>query len=140
MNINNYSRLLLKHNSCPIYGTNNPWKQVLFQVVDPEKYRWIHAYHQQLRFRSFEPSNHPLVNKGIGYWKNNTTLCIGYILKEKPNIYRPIFCHKREKQIYNFLPNIHIAVKNREKYLIFVEIMKIKKFPRVIINEIIKFI
>ena len=139
MNINNYSRLLLKHDSWGRgNGTNNPWEQVLFQVADPEKYRWIHiSLHGRHMINS---PNHPLVNKGIGYWKNNTTLCTGYILKKKPTIYRPIFCHKREKQIYNFLPNIPITVKNREKYLIFVEIMRIKKIPRVIINEIIKFI
>ena len=135
MNINNYSRLLLKNNSCPQYGEDNPWEQVLFQVTDPEKYRWIHQRVSNLV--SWTGENHPLVNKGIAYWKNNTTLCIGYILKEKSTIYRPIFSYKREKQIYNFLPNIPIAVKNREKYLIFVEIMRIKKIPRVIINEII---
>ena len=71
---------------------------------------------------------------------NNDTLCLGYILKQEPTIYRPIFSYKREKQINKFLPNIPVMVNKRKKYLIFIEIMRIKKIPSAIINEIMQFI
>jgi len=37
--------------------------------------------------------NHPLVNKGIGYWINKKIICTGYNIGK---VYRPIFNHKRE--------------------------------------------
>ena len=73
-------------------------------------------------------------------WKNKNTLCLGYILKQRPTIYRPVFSYKRERQIIKILTNIPITVKKREKYLIYVEIMRIKKIPRVIIEIIIQLI
>ena len=44
--------------------------------------------------------DHPLVDSGIGYWKNKATLIIGYELKSNPKIYLPIFQNKKE--ILNF--------------------------------------
>ena len=138
MNYSNYSRLLVKYNTYPIYGSNNPWDQVLLQVTEPEKYKHLHiSFHGR---HMIDCPNHPLVNKGIAYWTTDTTLCLGYFLKQMPTIYRPIFSHKREKQINKFLDNIPIVVNKRKKYLIFVEMMRIRKIPSVIINEIMQFI
>ena len=35
--------------------------------------------------------NHPLVNSHQAYWLNMTTLCLGYRLRNNPDIFRPIF-------------------------------------------------
>ena len=138
MNLSKYRQFLLLFSSCPFFE-NNPWEQVLFQVVDPGNYAWLHQRVDVINGNAWG-ENHPLVNKGVGYWMNNTTLCLGYVLKQLPTIYRPIFSHKRENQINKFLPNIPIVVIKRKKYLIFVEIMRIKKIPSDIIREIMRFI
>ena len=134
MNLSKYRQFLLQ---IRYFEDSNPWEQVLFEVVDPGNYAgdWLFR-----RMGIGRGENHPLVNKGVGYWMDNTTLCLGYVLKQLPTIYRPIFSHKRENQINKFLPNIPIVVNKRKKYLIFVEIMRIKKIPSAIIREIIRFI
>ena len=36
----------------------------------------------------FAEENHPLVNKGDAFWANDTTLCLGYQLKNNHDIFR----------------------------------------------------
>jgi len=43
--------------------------------------------------------NHPKVLSGEGYWITHEKLCIGYKMISNPEIYRPIFSHKRQKLI-----------------------------------------
>lgn len=42
---------------------------------------------------------HPLVLSGKAYWVNSRELCTGYKLHTNPEIYRPIFSHKRQRLI-----------------------------------------
>ena len=137
MNISKYRRFLLRDKFYH-HGDYDSWEQVVCQVTEPEKYTRLHSHSHPYTSLDWSSPNHPLVNKGIAYWKDYSILCVGYILKQRPEIYRPIYSHKQERQINKFLPNIPIVVKKREKYLIFVEIMRIKKIPRVIIDNIIQ--
>jgi hypothetical protein len=84
--------------------------------------------------------NHPLVNSGDAFWSNKKQLCLGYKLKNNNKIFRPIFDFQRQKLINKFLKNIHKIVLKREKNLIYLEIIKIKKLPIEIINIIINMI
>lgn len=47
--------------------------------------------------------NHPLVNKCIGFWVNEKTICIGYNIGK---VYRPIFNHGREKMLFGVRKDI----------------------------------
>jgi hypothetical protein len=84
--------------------------------------------------------NHPLVNSGNAYWTNRTTLCKGYKLAINNNIFRPIFSHKRQITIDKFLPNIKLVVHKREKNRKYLELIKIKILPTVIVKLIIKYL
>ena len=44
-------------------------------------------------------SNHSRVLSGEGYWITYNKLCIGYKMNSNPEIFRPIFSHKRQKLI-----------------------------------------
>lgn len=117
---------------------DSPWEQVLHNVGNSEIYRW-HSRTFYSRF-IYEQPNHPLVKKKIAYWHTDDTLCIGYRLKQNPQIFRPIYNRHYAKLICNLLPHIPTIVKKREKYLAYKEIVKIKKLPIVIVDEIIKYI
>ena len=43
--------------------------------------------------------NHPMVLSGKAYWITHNKLCIGYKMTSNPEIFRPIFSHKRQKLI-----------------------------------------
>jgi hypothetical protein len=83
--------------------------------------------------------NHHLVTKGTAYWTNAVTLCLGYYLLCANDIFRPTFSHKRQKMIDAFQRNIARVVKKRNEKMAYVAIVKIKKLPLVLIDEIIRF-
>ena len=82
--------------------------------------------------------NHPLVNSHQAYWLNRTTLCLGYRLRNSPDIFRPIFNSNRQHKIDQFQNNIKRVVEKRKEKLAFIELFKIKQFPRVLVEKIIK--
>ena len=82
-------------------------------------------------------NNHPRVNKGDAYWTNNTTLVLGYLLVSNPSIFRPIFSHRRQDIINVFQSRIPVIVHRRHKSRAFIELFKIKKLPRVLVEKII---
>ena len=82
--------------------------------------------------------NHPLVNSHQAYWLNRTTLCLGYRLRNNPDIFRPIFNSNRQREIDRFQNNIKRVVEKRKEKLAFIELFKIKQFPRVLVEKIIK--
>jgi len=84
--------------------------------------------------------NHPLVISGNAYWINRKTLCLGYKLEIDNDIFRPIFSHKRQIMIDEFLPNIKIAVYKREKNKKCLEIIRIKKLPTEVIHLIMSYL
>ena len=130
MDITKYRQHVVK---CP-YVTNHlngePWEQV--RVFVPP--------HLRLRRsdNSISTYNHPLVNSGEAYWSNNTTLCLGYRLRNNPDIFRPIFNHNRQHNIDQFQNNINRVVEKRKEKRAFIELFKIKRFPRVLVEKIIK--
>jgi len=90
--------------------------------------------------------NHPLVEKGLAYWTNNTTLITGYRLLGRPKnkeIYRPIFQIKREKLNFKLRDEIrkfakfYAAQKRQMMYQkILIDIEELKKIPKFIIMKI----
>ena len=71
-----------------------PWEQVRVFVPPHLRLRLSDNY--------ISTYNHPLVNSGEAYWSNNTTLCIGYRLRNNPDIFRPIFNYNRQRNIDQF--------------------------------------
>lgn len=86
--------------------------------------------------------NHPKVLSGEGYWITHNKLCIGYKLRENPEIFRPIFSYKRQ----GFLDKVNIDIKKSRKFWdkvkskYFKQLCKIKKVPIECCNHIVKFI
>ena len=90
--------------------------------------------------QNFGDENHPLVNKGEAYWTNNTTLVLGYLLIRNPNIFRPIFSHRRQDIINVFQSRVPVIVHRRHKSRAFIELFKIKKIPKVLVKKIINLV
>jgi len=108
-----------------------PWEQVRVFVPPHLRLRW-NDYTELCTY------NHPLVNSNQAYWSNNTTLCLGYRLRNNPDIFRPVFNHKRQCNIDQFQNNIKRVVEKRNEIRAFIELFKIKRFPRVLVEKIIK--
>jgi hypothetical protein len=114
-----------------------------------------------IHHNGFMFSNHPLVLSGKAYWINVYELCVGYELAENPEIYRPIFSHKRQilldrmhKFTFRYDENGAKTNEEEEGYTIdnpykfwnrvktkyFKELYKIKKLPLGCVYNIIMFI
>lgn len=111
----------------------NSWDQVRkyvknWQRFNPAVFGYTNSRH----------AVHPEVNSGKAYWTNYTTLCLGYKLRSNPTIFRPIFRNDHQQKINQFQCNIKRIVKKRHEKRAFIELLKIKKFPRVLIDKIIK--
>ena len=111
------------------YYTRLPfWEQILMTVPRRSNKRtntWL---------------NHPLVNAHKAYWQTDTTLCLGYRLTNDHAIFRPIFSHKRHLQVIEFQDNIKRVVelrKEKQASLAYIELFKIKKIPKVLVDKII---
>lgn len=84
-------------------------------------------------------SNHPLVNKNIGFWINKTYICIGYNIGD---VFRPIFNYRRENLLYGVRRDIvkyaKILSSNSRHHLYKKELMKMhnKKIPVEIVEHI----
>ena len=120
------------------YVTNHlngePWEEVrMFVPPHLRLWHWDHA-------GKVCTYNHPLVNSHQAYWLNRTTLCLGYRLRNSPDIFRPIFNSNRQHKIDQFQNNIKRVVEKRKEKLAFIELFKIKRFPRVLVEKIIKLV
>ena len=134
MNITNYRKYVV---NSP-YVTNhilpeNEWDQVRKYVEN-----WQRFNPAVFGYTISRHTVHPEVNSGKAYWTNYTTLCLGYKLRSNPDIFRPIFRHNHQQKINQFQCNIKRIVKKRDQKRAFVELFKIKKIPRVLIDKIIK--
>lgn len=114
-----------------IHFKNDPWEQVFLFVHDP----------LLLNDHYLQPlNNHPFVNSGEAYWSNNTTLCLGYRLRNNPDIFRPIFSHKRQHNIDHFQKDIFSAAEMVVwRRGTFIELFKIEILPEDIIKFILKY-
>lgn len=119
-----------------IHFRNDPWEQVRMFV--PPHLRLRRNDIIVLSTLGISTLNHPLVNSGEAFWSSNATLCLGYRLKNNPDIFRPIFSHGRQDLINKFQNNIKRVVEKRMEKRAFIELFKIKCLPRVIVEKIIK--
>ena len=90
------------------------------------------------------PGNHPWVNERIAFWIGGQELCIGWILKDNPNIYRPIFSYKRSKLISKINKHIILGTNvnkiwKKAKSRFFIQLCLIKKIPIYIVIQIVDF-
>ena len=119
-----------------VVNTTNNWEREILLVND-----WISSTLNPRSVRArdrFYYLNHPLVNRGIAFWLNHYTLCLGYKLKHNNNIFRPIFNRNRQQLMNEFQNNIRKIVLKREEKRAFIELIKIKKLPNEIIDKIVK--
>jgi len=97
---------------------------------------------EQQHIRQHNQRNHPLVLSGNAYWITHDQLCIGYELSENPEVFRPIFSHKRQRLMDILIPSIKNPVKfwKNLKSRYFLSMVKIKKLPIVCIDNIVMYI
>ena len=118
MNITKYRQYFVRRDK---------WSKVLMTVPPRTRMRWSLQWFQ-----------HPLVTSKKAWWLNDTTLCLGYQLLNNPDIFRPIFGFSRQRNIDQFQNNINRVVEKRKEKRAFIELFKIKRFPRVLVEKIIK--
>ncbi len=71
---------------------------------------------------------------------NRPKICIGYRLKNNPSVFRPIFNQKLQLNIILFQKNIKRVVDKRMEKHVYIELFKIKQFPKVIVDKIFKMV
>ena len=134
MNNEKYRKIFLENN-----WANNAFSLVKYKA-DYKKYNVelsmfdnnISIYHKM----------HPLIKNGSAYWLNSHELCIGYISNIDPNIFRPIFSHRRQR----ILDTVNLDVKksitfwNRIKSRYYYTIAHKKELPLDIIEYIVEYI
>jgi hypothetical protein len=133
MNISKYRRYLVNFQNQP-----EQW-EIVSQTVPRSLIQQWETLDAELVGRRQRVMNHPLVNECVAFWLDSSTLCLGYRLIGNPNIFRPIFQTGRQRKIDLFLGNIGHIVEKRNKTRAYVELFKIKMFPKVLVKKIINF-
>ena len=108
---------------------NNNWGQNHFTAI------------KQKVSGTFNVYNHPLVLTGQAFWLNDNELCIGYEFNTNPEIFRPIFSHKRQRLldgVHSNIPN-PCAFWNRIKRRYYYIISHIKNLPLECVEHIVRF-
>lgn len=124
MDVIKFRRFLLQNN----------WGQNIFMKEIVKAKYW--------NYRGKPIKNHPSVFSGKAFWINNKELCTGYVMRKNPEIFRPIFSHKRQ-QLLNKV-NLNIINPNifwnklKSKY--FIVLCKKKEVPIECVKYIISFI
>ena len=90
------------------------------------------------------PGNHPWVNERNAFWIGGQELCVGWILKHNPNIYRPIFSYKRNDLINKINRDIVLGTSvnkiwKKAKSRYFIQLCLIKKIPIFVVMQIVDF-
>lgn len=126
MDIIKYRKIYLKYN----------WGENHFSAIKQKVYG---TYNVSNAFT--HSTNHPLVLSGQAFWFNDNELCIGYELNTHPEIFRPIFSHKRQR----LLDEVHSKIQNpcrfwnRIKRRYYYIISHIKNLPLDCVKHIVKF-
>lgn len=120
---------------------NEEWSNLIGCYLKPNWYydiKEVSSYYNT----TFRKNRHPLIRKGLAFWDNNQ-LVIGYNLKNNSDIFRPLWCKKREKEYRKVRIEINMyskfyAADSREKmvYNILLNHKNIKKIPEVILRKI----
>ena len=61
----------------------SPWRRCVVRV--PPRDPWA--------------PKHPLVAGGKGFWQTDERIVVGYVLKHRPQVFRPIFQHRRHRRM-----------------------------------------
>ena len=133
MNISKYRIYLVNFQNQP-----DQWEIVSQSVPQSLIQQW-ETLDAELTGRRQRVRNHPLANACAAFWLDSSTLCLGYRLVSNPDIFRPIFQTGRQRKIDLFLGNIGRIVEKRNKTRAYVELFKIKMFPKVLVKKIINF-
>ena len=136
MNIIKYRKYYLSEN----------WGENRFQMI---KYKVANDVVHNRVFNTAYGRIHPLVLSGKAYWIKKDELCIGYKLDTNPEIYRPMFSHKRQgllDEINELMVKPKFWNKIRTKYFNYLYKMKVVLnekesiiLPVLCIENIIKF-
>jgi hypothetical protein len=139
MNLTKYRKWYLEEN-----WKNNEFTMIEEKVDVPRCFPCPYSINFQI--------SHPKVLSGEAYWITHNKLCLGYELQKNPEIYRPIFSHKRQRlldRLHKFNEfneedegNTIDNPKNfwniiKSKY--FNSLSQIKKLPIDCINHIVMF-
>ena len=120
---------------------NEEWSNLIGCYLKPNWYydiKEVSSYYNS----TFRKNNHPLVRKGLAFWDNNH-LVIGYKLKTNYDIFRPLWCKRREKEFCKVrveikkYSKIYSAVCREKMVLnILTRIENMKKIPDEILRKI----
>tara|TARA_B110000093_G_C12583131_1_gene250861 strand:+ start:66 stop:452 length:387 start_codon:yes stop_codon:yes gene_type:complete len=86
-------------------------------------------------------TNHPFVSTGQAFWINDSELCVGYKMNTDPDVFRPIFSHKRQR----LLDRVHSTIVNpsnfwnRVKWRYYFTLCHIKTLPLECADYIVEF-
>lgn len=97
MNIEKYRKLYLEYN----WG-NNAFTSVKYKPV----------YKKCDNISIYRRCIHPLISEGSAYWLNMYDLCIGYVLINDHNIFRPVFSYRRQ----SILDKVNSDIKNNTNF------------------------
>ena len=132
MNVMLYRKLYLTEN----WGDNR-FSQVKHKVVGVKR---LQNPDRRTLFDKIQ--NHPFVSSGRAYWINDNELCTGYQLRTTPEVFRPIFSHKRQR----LLTAVHADIVNpstfwqavRTRY--WFTVCQLKQLPLECVDCIVRFI
>jgi|TARA_B110000037_G_scaffold75369_1_gene90334 hypothetical protein len=131
------------------------WRKYVITFVSRSSSRWTDLNDQTIYWVNIEKKvrkysdeekrhcNHPDVRNHLGFWKNDTTLVMGYRLKENSEIIRPIWSYKREKLHKKFLNQFQKKYPRKIKKILHGYLSKyliLKQLPPEIVNIIIHFL
>ena len=136
MDVSKYRKIYLSEN----WGVNR-FQMIKYNVS--EDVRWNRIFNTEYG------RIHPLVLAKKAYWINERELCIGYKMDTNPEIYRPIFSHKRQR-VLDVMNDLMVKPKFwnkiRTKYFNYLYKMKVELnekesiiLPILCIENIIKF-
>tara|TARA_B110000967_G_C18827785_1_gene532343 strand:+ start:222 stop:659 length:438 start_codon:yes stop_codon:yes gene_type:complete len=143
MNLTKYRKYVVNLDKFNLSNKEGPWEQVYEKVLSNHPFIPFLSVEDYFTYESQIPHIvHPKVEAGIAYWSNNSNLCLGYKLTNNPEIFRPIYSFNHQDIINNFLSNIKRVVEKRYETLrnrAFIELFKIKRIPRILVDEIIEY-
>lgn len=134
MNAMLYRKLYLTENWGP-----NRFSQVKHKVVGVKR---LQKWYPDRRTLFDKIQNHPFVSSGRAYWINDNELCMGYQLRTNPEVFRPIFSHKRQR----LLTVVHADIVHpstfwqavRRRY--WFTVCQLKQLPLECVDCIVRFI
>ena len=83
-------------------------------VWDPETSPWQECAATVGR-RNYWQNNHAMVRNGKGFWKTDTVIVTGYVLKGNTRVFRPVFQFMRNKRLEGVLNTIKDRIGNGQR-------------------------